>query len=69
MMADDRWRAALAGQRKVRTPYGSMPRKIRGRRGSKIAATESVTENTPPVLWQQGKVRLKRRGKSSPLAE
>jgi len=30
-----------------------MPRKTRGRRSCKIAVTESVTEKTPPVLWQQ----------------
>src|SRR5207253_8630568 len=36
--------------RKVRTPYGSMPRKIRGRRSRKRTLTESVTEKTPPVL-------------------
>jgi len=54
-MADDRWCVPRGGirWRKVRTPYGSMPRKIRGRRGRKIAVTESVTEKTPPVLWQQ----------------
>jgi len=68
--------------RKVRTPYGDMPRKTRGRRSCKIAVTESVTEKTPPVLWQLwatvgeavsfprlGQARVKRRGKSSPLAE
>jgi hypothetical protein len=36
--------------RKVRTPYGSMPRKIRGQRSRKRALTDSVTENIPPVL-------------------
>src|SRR5260370_32545096 len=48
--------------RKVRTPYGDMPRKTRGRRSCKIAVTESVTEKTPPVLWQQsaGKVEKAR---------
>src|ERR1043165_6666042 len=46
-----------------------MPRKTRGRRSPKRALTESVTEKTPPVLWQRRQVRLKRRGKSSPLAE
>src|SRR6266404_2085965 len=68
--------------RKVRTPYGDMPRKTRGHRSCKIAVTESVTEKTPPVLWQLwatvgeavsfprlGQARVKRRGKSSPLAE
>src|SRR2546430_2692073 len=39
-----------ARQRKVRTPYGSMPRRKRGRDGCKTAATESVTEKIPPVL-------------------
>jgi hypothetical protein len=39
--------------RKVRTPYGGMPRKTRGHHSWKIAMTESVTEKTPPVLWQQ----------------
>jgi len=39
--------------RKVRTPYGAMPRKMRGSCSWKTAAMESVTENTPPVLWQQ----------------
>jgi hypothetical protein len=54
--------AATLRWRKVRTPYGDMPRKTRGRRSSKIAATESVTEKTPPVLWQQsaGKVEKAR---------
>jgi hypothetical protein len=39
-----------------------MPRKTRGRRSCKIAVTESVTEKTPPVLWQQsaGKVEKAR---------
>ena len=49
-------------QRKVRTPYGSMPRKTRGQRSPKRALTESVTEKTPPVLWQRsaGKVEKAR---------
>jgi hypothetical protein len=39
--------------RKVRTPYGGMPRKTRGHHSRKTAVTESVTEKIPPVLWQQ----------------
>jgi hypothetical protein len=45
--------AATLRWRKVRTPYGDMPRKTRGHCDCKIAVTESVTEKIPPVLWQQ----------------
>lgn len=34
--------------RKVRTPSGNMPCRMRGRVGPKSGATESVTENKPP---------------------
>ena len=64
-MADGRWRENR--QRKVRTPQGSMPCRTRGRRRRKPGATESVTENKPPVRFaRNGLARVKRRGKSSP---
>src|SRR5213596_4076681 len=55
--------------RKVRTPYGSMPRKIRGRRSRKQTLTESVTEKDTAGSLKEVQARVKRRGKSSPLAE
>jgi len=55
--------------RKVRTPYGSMPRKIRGRRSRKQTLTESVTEKDTASSLKEVQARVKRRGKSSPLAE
>src|SRR6185503_13665731 len=56
--------------RKVRTPHGSMPRKIRGRVLRKRGATESVTEKIPPnERASVSQVRVKRRGKSSPLGQ
>ena len=50
--ADDRWRKLW---RNVRTPHGSMPRRIRGRRGRKFLSTESVAENKPPRSQDRGK--------------
>ena len=43
------------GERKVRTPSGSMPRRRRGGAGPKLRVTESVTENIPPggFQWKQ----------------
>jgi len=61
------WQMIAAGaswQRKVRTPPGSMPRKMRGGGGPKPGAMESVTENKPPAA--QAAARMKRRGKSPP---
>jgi hypothetical protein len=65
-VADDRW-AVSTGQRKVRTPSGSMPCKTRGRREPKLPATESVTENQTAGSFLP--VRVKRRGKSPPPGE
>ena len=55
-------------ERKVRTPSGSMPRRMRGRVRRKPGVTESVTENKPPFASRKiGRgVRVKRRGKSPP---
>jgi hypothetical protein len=39
---------AVQSQRKVRTPPGNTPRRIRGDAGRKPRVTESVTENKPP---------------------
>ena len=52
-------------ERKVRTPQGSMPRRMRGRPVRKPRSTDSVTENKPPTgaSWR---ARVKRRGKSPP---
>jgi hypothetical protein len=59
----------LARERKVRTPLGSRPWRIRGRRRRKLAATESVTENqTARHGLVPFRVRVKRRGKSPPPA-
>ena len=51
-------------QRKVRTPQGSMPDEESGRWRRKPPSTESAAENIPP---HSGEVRVKWRGKSSPL--
>ena len=54
-------------ERKVRTPTGSMPRRMRGRARRKPRPTESVTENKPPAATaRSSRVRVKRRGKSPP---
>jgi hypothetical protein len=65
-MADGRSLAPRsAGERKVRTPQGSMPRRTRGRPGPKSRSTESVAENKPPSGASRA-ARVKRRGKSPP---
>ena len=65
-----RWSLPLRRERKVRTPQGSMLRKVRRGRGRKSASMESVTENIPPRCARLGiRVRVKRRGKSPPPGE
>src|SRR4029453_2466243 len=58
--------------RKVRTPYGSMPRKIRGQCSSRSRGTDvdgkCHRKHTAGSL-RKAQARVKRRGKSSPLAE
>ena len=44
----------LDWQRKVRTPTGSMPRRMRGGVRPKSGAMESVTENKPPTAQAEG---------------
>src|SRR5206468_11840790 len=55
--------------RKVRTPYGSMPRKIRGRRSRKQTLTEKCHRKDTAGSLRKVQARVKRRGKSSPLAK
>src|SRR5205823_7152331 len=58
--------------RKVRTPYGSMPRKIRGQHSSREGGTgvdgKCHRKHTAGSL-RKAQARVKRRGKSSPLAK
>src|SRR5213075_2702155 len=58
--------------RKVRTPYGSMPRKIRGQYSFGSGWTDvdgkCHRKDTAGSL-RKARARVKRRGKSSPLAE
>src|SRR6266480_247595 len=58
--------------RKVRTPYGSMPRKIRGQHSSREGGTgvdgKCHRKDTAGSL-RKAQARVKRRGKSSPLAK
>src|SRR5205814_1655494 len=58
--------------RKVRTPYGSMPRKIRGQHSSRSRGMgvdgKCHRKHTAGSL-RKAQARVKRRGKSSPLAE
>jgi len=52
------WQMIAVGasrQRKVRTPQGSMPCRMRGGAGRKSGAMESVTENKPPAAQVAGK--------------
>jgi hypothetical protein len=62
----------VACWRKVRTPYGSMPRKIRGQHSSGSRRTsvdgKCHRKHTAGSL-RKVQARVKRRGKSSPLAE
>ena len=49
---DDRWEQSW---RKVRTPYGSIPCRTRGKPGPKSRLTDSVAENRPPWSQDRGK--------------
>jgi hypothetical protein len=55
--------------RKVRTPYGSMPRKIRGQHSRKRMLTEKCHRKHTAGSLRKAQARVKRRGKSSPLAK
>src|SRR3954454_22793373 len=58
--------------RKVRTPYGSMPRKIRGQHSARSRGTDvdgKCHRKYTAGSLRKAQARVKRRGKSSPLAE
>ena len=55
--------------RKVRTPYGSMPRKIRGQLPTKAGVDGKCHRKHTAGSLRKAQARVKRRGKSSPLAE
>src|SRR5436305_7956011 len=59
----------VACWRKVRTPYGSMPRKIRGRRSRKRRVDGKCHRKDTAGSLRKAQARVKRRGKSSPLAK